>query len=305
MFCRIALLSAVCSLTILPRGSAEEKSTASPEVTILKDIPYREGASKRWRLDLAMKKDFSGKPRPGIVVIHGGGWVEGGKVSFSSRKYGVPGNIEDFAALGFVAVAINYRLSAEAPFPAALQDCKCAVRWLRSNAKKYHLDPEHIGAWGNSAGGHLAMLLGMIDKEAKLEGDGPYQNESSLVQAVVSDSGPIDLLYEHKQGTLRQVIEKFLGGAPEGRRIDLYKTASPCHQIGRNKPPLLLIYGGVDNQVHVETADQLVIALDRAGWKDVTYLRLEGVGHCPHSIARVSWLKPVVNEFFQRTLTSK
>src|SRR5205085_4220926 len=146
--------------------------------------------------DLAIPKASAGKPRPAIVVIHGGGWLEGDKSSFASRKYGVPGNIVDFAALGFVAVTINYRLSKEAPFPAALEDCKCAVRWLRAHARDYNLDPRHVGAYGNSAGGHLALLLGMVGPDAGLEGDGPYRDESSLVQAVVSDSGPVDLLYQ-------------------------------------------------------------------------------------------------------------
>src|SRR5439155_18507256 len=119
------------------------------------------------------------KPRPGIVVIHGGGWVEGDKSSFASRKAGVPGNIEDIADLGFVAVTINYRLAGEAPFPAALEDCKCAVRWLRAHAKDYNLDADRIGAYGNSAGGHLALLLGLTNKSDGLDGDGPYQGQSS------------------------------------------------------------------------------------------------------------------------------
>ena len=126
-----------------------------------------------------MKKDSGGETRPGIVVIHGGGWLEGDKSSFTSRTHGVPGNIEDFAALGFVAVAINYRLSGEAPYPAALEDCKCAVRWLRAHAGEYRLDPDRIGAYGNSAGGHLALLLGMTGREAGLEGDGPFRERSS------------------------------------------------------------------------------------------------------------------------------
>ena len=114
-----------------------------------------------------MQKDYTGKPRPAIVVIHGGGWLEGDKSSFSTPKNRPPGNIIDFAKLGFVAATINYRLSKEAPFPAALHDCKCAVRWLRANAEKYQIDRDSIGAWGNSAGGHLALMLGMVDKNGQ------------------------------------------------------------------------------------------------------------------------------------------
>jgi acetyl esterase/lipase len=304
MFIRIACLAIIFGVgaALVQPGVAGDKPATSDGIVVLRDIAYREGPSKQWRLDLAMKKAQGGKPRPGIVVIHGGGWLEGDRSSFASRKYGVPGNIEEFAELGFVAVTVNYRLSAEAPFPAALEDCKCAVRWLRAHARDYNLDPKHIGAFGNSAGGHLAMLLGMVGNDAGLEGDGPYREESSQVQAVMSDSGPIDLLYQYKDGTLKQVVSKFMGGPPEGERAALYKKASPAHHIGKDTPPLLLIYGGADTQVPVETADQFVVALGRAGVKDVTYHRLAYVDHCPYSLVRIASLRPIVNEFFLRTL---
>jgi acetyl esterase/lipase len=312
MLSRIGFLTVVCGLGCLtlgcrPAGTdqevAAEEPPAAEAVTVLRDLRYREGPSKHWRLDLAWKKDPRAKPRPGIVVIHGGGWLEGDKSSFASRAHGVPGNIEDFAALGFVAVTINYRLSGEAPFPAALEDCRCAVRWLRAHARDYNLDPEHIGAYGNSAGGHLALLLGLAGKDAGLdEKEVPYKEESSRVQAVVSDSGPIDLLYQYRHDRLKQVVGQLLGGPPEGERAAVYQKASPAHQITPDAPPMLLLYGGADDQVPVETADQFVAALGRAGLKDVSYYRLAYVDHCPHSLVRIPGLKPVVNDFFLRTL---
>ena len=196
-------------LVIGVAGQRREPVVAEPPahdgIRVIRDIAYREGASRQWKLDLATKNVVGGVPKPAIVVIHGGGWIEGDKSSFASRDAGVPGNIVDFAALGFVAVTINYRLAAEAPFPAALEDCKCAVRWLRAHAKVYDVDPHKIGAFGNSAGGHLAMLLGMIGPDGALEGDGPNQDQSSMVQAVVSDSGPIDLVEQYRQRIARGV----------------------------------------------------------------------------------------------------
>ena len=292
---RIVCLAMACWLAGAGRAAAAE-------ITVLRDLRYREGPSKQWRLDLAMKQAPGDKPRPAIVVIHGGGWLEGDKSSFASREAGVPGNIVDFGDRGFVAVTINYRLSGEAPFPAALEDCKCAVRWLRAHARDYNVDPRHVGAYGNSAGGHLALLLGMVGKDAGLEGDGPHQDHSSVVQAVVSDSGSLDLLYQHRHGALRHAVGQFLGGPPEGKRGALYKSASPAHQITPHTPPLLLVYGGADEQVPVETADQFVLALGRAGLKDVSYYRLAYVDHCPHSLVRVPGLQQVVDEFFLRTL---
>src|SRR4051794_33439075 len=155
----VVCLALACWLIGIVCGLSAHDPTVPGGISVLHDLRYREGPSKQWRLDLAMKNDRRGDPRPAIVVIHGGGWLEGDKSSFASRQDRVPGNIVDFAALGFVAVSINYRLSGEAPFPAALEDCKSAVRWLRAHARDYNLDPDHIGAYGNSAGGHLALLF--------------------------------------------------------------------------------------------------------------------------------------------------
>ena len=298
----LLFLCAVLGGPFLTAHLLADESADPPDITILHDLPYREGTSQAWRLDLAMKKEQATKPRAGIVVIHGGGWIEGDKSSFASKKHGVPGNIVEFAELGFVAVTINYRMSKEAPFPAALEDCKAAVRWLRAHAKEYNLDKDHIGAYGNSAGGHLALMLGMTDKTDKLEGNGPHQEESSLVQAAASDSGPVDLIFEHDSGALRGVVAQFLGGPPEGERLKLYRQASPLHRIRQETPPLLLIYGGADGQVPVETADAFVAALGKAKLDDVTYHRLAYVDHCPHSLIRVPAMKTAVNEFFLRTL---
>src|SRR4051794_20174400 len=161
----------VLALLLLPAAMISPLDVdAEDAIAILRDVPYRAGPVKAWRLDLAMKADLRGRPRPGIVVIHGGGWIEGDKSSFVFRDRRAPANIVEFARQGFVAVSINYRLAQEAPFPAALEDCKAAVRWLRAHAKEYNLDRGHIGAYGNSAGGHLAMLLAMVGKDAGLEG---------------------------------------------------------------------------------------------------------------------------------------
>ncbi len=284
---------------------AKDTDLVDPDYIVMeREIRYREGGSQSWRLDLAARKDVTSAPRPGIVIFHGGGWIEGDKSSFSTRKHGVPGNIVDWADLGYVAVTINYRLAGEATFPAALEDCKCAVRWLRAHAQRYHLDPNRIGAIGNSAGGHLALLLGMVGEDRGYEGDGPYQEESSQVQAVSSDSGPIDLVHQYEQGALRRAVEPFLGGPPEPDRAALYDLASPPHYISATAavPPMLLIYGVRDEQVPIATADSFVLALGQAGQADVSYHRLAHVGHCPHSLAREASLQPIVREFFARTL---
>ena len=235
-------------------------------------------------MDLALPKARGNRLRPAIIVIHGGGWREGDKSSFSTVKDRVPGNIIDFAEHGFVAATINYRLSLEAPYPAALEDCRAALRWLRQQAGEYQIDPDRIGAYGNSAGAHLALLLGLSDPDDK-EGIGV---PSSRVQAVVSDSGPLDLLLQHRNNQLRSVIETFLGGPPDDVRTPTYRLASPSNYLPKKIPPLLLIYGEADEQVDVITADLFVSRLSQSGHKDVSYFRLSGIGHCPHSIAQAS-----------------
>ncbi len=137
-----------------------------------------------------------------------------------------------------------------------------------------------------------------------------HAGQSSAVQSAVSDSGPIDLVAGHEQNQLRTVIEKFMGGPLDAARRATYERASPSSYVAaadaagsaRKIPPLLLIYGVVDGQVNVTTADAFVAALGRAGHQDLSYIRLAGVDHCPHSLARIPYLQPVVVEFFQRTL---
>ena len=129
-------------------------------------------------------------PFPAIVFIHGGGWYQG-------NRQGYRGAIEEAAKRGYVAITISYRLmqfdeskkettTATPIFPAQIHDAKAAVRWLRANAKKYHVDPDRIGVTGASAGGHLSLLVGLTDPTAKLEGDSGSPDQSSRVQAVVN-----------------------------------------------------------------------------------------------------------------------
>ena len=118
----------------------------SLEITVVHDLAYYPGTSKQCKLDLAYARGDS-TARPAILVIHGGGWIEGDKSSFASREHGVPGNIVDFAALGFVSATMNYRLAGEVPYPAALEDCQCAVRWLSTCPGISHRSRSHRRLW--------------------------------------------------------------------------------------------------------------------------------------------------------------
>jgi acetyl esterase/lipase len=262
-------------------------------IIVTKDLSYREG-NNAWTLDLAMPST-STLPTPAILMIHGGGWLGGDKGIFAAHCLG-------FAKLGYFCASINYRLSAEAPFPAAIEDSKCAMRWLRAHAAEYNVDPSLIGVLGNSAGGHLALMLGMAGKDAGLEGDGPYQDQSSMAHCVVSDSGPTTIDPRALPG-LHRAVMGFLKG-PEATLAERVRRGSPINYVTARTPPLLLIYGAADNQVAVGEVDDFVAATWRTGSLDVTYIRLGTVGHCPYHLQKVEFVRPIVAAFLQRTLAS-
>jgi acetyl esterase/lipase len=295
----------LCGIAFCSTALVADAEDAHPDkVVIRRNLSYREGDSPSWRLDLALPGTQTGGLRPAIVVIHGGGWLEGSRTSFSTVANRPPGNILDLAQRGFVAATIDYRLSGEATYPAALDDCRCAVRWLRAHSAEYGIDPERIGAWGNSAGGHLSLMLGLAAEPALSEG-APFREHSSRVQAVVSDSGPIDLVHQFHHQQVHTAIERFLGGPPDEGRLTAYRAASPSSYVKADVPPLLLIYGAADAQVGVETADRLVVDLAQAGHSDVSYLRLAATGHCPHSLLRLPSVDAAVHEFWLRTLMGR
>lgn len=143
-------------------------------------------------------------PAPVAVYVHGSGWTSGDK----ARGEGVR-DISELVARGYMVAAVNYRLAPRYKFPAQIEDVKCAIRFLRANAERYHLHPEKIGAWGGSAGGHLVALLGVTDATAGWD-VGEYLAQSSRVQAVVDMFGPTDLtvLFE---GANAHLLEQVFG----------------------------------------------------------------------------------------------
>jgi len=166
-------------------------------------------------------------------------------------------------------VSINYRLSGTAPFPAPLYDCKAAIRWLRANAEKYHLDAGHIGLFGASAGGHLEALLGTIAGVASLEGDvGGNLDYSSRVQAVCAFYPPTDLdklVTDQKlRHNPRTDVARFLGGALADK-LDRAALANPINYITKDSAPFFILHGEQDALVPVGQSRLLYQALKRAG----------------------------------------
>ena len=258
-----------------PRRKNSNKMPVPEGVTFIGDIAYREG-NKAWKLDLAMPDERTDKACPAIVFIHGGGWRNGDK---SSPAFANP-NLE-FAAEGYVCINVNYRLGE--PKANCIKDVKCAVRWLRAHAEEYNVDPERVGAYGNSAGAHLVTMLGICPASADLEGDGPWKEYSSMVQAVVASATP--------------TVPR-LGRGVEGD----VKKIQPMSYISADAPPFLLVHEESDRTVNVSNSDNFVKGLKEAGAKDVTYIRLtDGSGHGTFQ-RNIKTTGPAREAFFKRVL---
>lgn len=206
-------------------------------------VTYARYGSRTLEMDIYRPKGAWGE-LPALVCIHGGGWAKGNRASHEKVA-------QALAARGYVAATISYRLSGEAPFPAAIHDCKAAVRFLRANAKKYGIDTANIGAIGLSAGGHLTALLATSGGAKKLEGEGGNAKFSSAIQAAVPMGGQTDLQSQRTReismsADRGQIWRQFLGGAQEDKPAT-YRLASPLHHLDMNDPPFWFISGETDD----------------------------------------------------------
>lgn len=244
-----------------------QQPTEMPEDVIEeKDIEYGKGGDKALLLDL-YRPEKSDAPSPAMLFIHGGGWSGGARGDYKFYTAA-------FAEQGYVAATITYRLRQEAPFPAALQDAKCAVRWLRANAKKYNIDPDRIAVIGGSAGGHLSLMVAYSDDPA-FEGTGGNPGQSSRVQAVINFYGVTDLTIPVYQtaDTIVKFVGKSYAEAPEA-----YTAGSPLAHLTKDDPPTLTFHGTIDELVPVAQADALHAKLKDLGIPNY-YDRVEGWPH--------------------------
>ncbi len=210
-------------------------------------------------LDLWLPKEAESSHKktlyPVIVFIHGGAWESGDKTFMPFQA--------PFNSRGYAVACINYRLTRESPYPAQIVDCKIAISWLRSHAKVFGLDPDRIGVWGISSGGHLAALLGTTSDITNHEWESP-SNVSSGVQAVCDWAGPTDLLTIAQQsGTnymLSRAVKQFLGATPE-EKPEIAREASPVNYVHKGCPPFLIMHGERDTIIPIEQSKELASRL--------------------------------------------
>ena len=270
--CFAGLLAVFALIGTAGRCAAQQAvKLAVPDGVIFEpDIEYTNPDDQHVQLDLARPKHDDG-PFPAVLCIHGGGFRAG------SRK-GYDGLCLKLAQHGYVAATVSYRLAPKYQFPAAIHDVKAAVRWLRANAVKYHIDPEHIGVTGGSAGGHLAQFRGVTAGVKQFEGNGGHAQQSSRVSCVVNYYGPSDFTKSYgKSVDAAQVLPLFLGGDLQHAR-HRHIIASPLYWVTPNAAPTLCIHGTADKYVAHEQAVWLIDRL-KAADVEAQLLTLEGAGH--------------------------
>ncbi len=246
------------------------------EMEVRRDIAYVPEGHPRQRLDLYLPKNAR-RPLPLIVWIHGGAWMGGSKDSVRIAR--------PYLDRGYAVASIGYRLSSDAPFPAQIEDCKAAVRWLRAHADEYGLDPNRFAAWGSSAGGHLAALLGTAGDVAGWD-VGLHTNVSSRVQAVCDFFGPADLrripqyLASGMSGAFGRADspESRLLGGPVTANLVRAATASPAAYASPDDPPFFIAHGDQDPIVPHDQSMALFEALKHAG-VHVHFHTVLGGGH--------------------------
>jgi len=213
---------------------------ASGELTfsqVLRDVPYCHNGGVEQLMDVYFPWKPAG-PSPVILFVHGGGWVAGTKTGTPGMSYFL-----DLARRGYTTFSIDYRLAPADKFPANIIDVKCAVRHIRANAKDYNIDPNRIGAWGASAGGHLVALLGTSDASAGWD-VGQYTDQSSRVNVVVDMYGVSDFTTEYVVGNVRGLDRMAFGATSPTDPI--LAAASPINYITPDDPPFLLMHGDMD-----------------------------------------------------------
>lgn len=294
-------------LVLLLQGSFVANAA---EVRVEKDVDFLEGGRKE-KLDIYLPADTeatktSGKARPAVVWIHGGGWINGTKSEARAKEF-----CTTLAAAGYVAVSIDYRLGKGA-WPQNLYDCKNAVRFLRVKSAHYGIDPTRIAVAGGSAGGHLALMVGLTADRRELEPTSPYPDVSNSVSCVIDMYGITNFLSRQKTDAAgRPTGEQNLSSAlmvfgASDASAPVFELGSPVNHITPKSPPILILHGLADTTVDYQQSEELDRALARQGVPH-EFVLLKGVGH---TFTLEKWrnkplpqdLRPVVLEFLNKHL---
>jgi acetyl esterase/lipase len=261
-----------------------------------RDLVYVPEGHERQKLDLYLPEK-GGAPFPLIIWVHGGGWQSGSKENCLPLRAG-------FVNKGYALASINYRLSGHAVFPAQIEDVKAAIRWLRAHAREYSIDPDHIGLWGSSAGGHLVALAGTSGEEKSFE-VGPHLDISSRVQAVCDFYGPTDFIafvtspgYQ-RHADAHSAESKLIGGAVKDHPEKAAKL-NPITYVSPDDPSFLIVHGSKDPVVPIGQSSLLHAALQKEGVA-VDFHTIEDAGHGGPGFQKPE-IEAMVSKFFAKHL---
>ncbi|MGH2552298.1 MAG: pectinesterase family protein, partial [Chitinophagaceae bacterium] len=270
-----------------------------PYISSEKNISYCSKKERELKLDVFYPNEKSEKKKTAILFIHGGGWRSGNK----AMHYPL---LQELAALGYVCITPEYRLSTEALYPAAIHDIKSAIRWIRKNAAKYNIDVNRIVASGHSAGGELAAFMGATNGMKEFEGDGCFKDFSSKVNAVIDLDGTLAFIHpESGEGDDSKRISAATNwfGFSKTENPELWKQAAPLTHVGKHTPPTQFINSGVA-RMHAGREDFISILNQRKIYSETR--TLEG---SPHTFILFNqWFDTTVvymDQFLQKIFPAK
>ncbi len=238
------------------RVMADTPAPATP--AFIRNLPYVPKGHERQILDLFIPPNAAAEA-PLLVWIHGGAWTGGGKENCPAAE---------MVKKGWVVASLNYRFSQHAVFPAQLEDCKAALRFLRAHAAEYHIDKSRVVVWGSSAGGHLVALLGVTGQTKEFD-VGANLEQSSAVSCVIDWYGPTDFLHWGEGSTIKadnknDVVARLFGG-PVSEHLELARKGSPISWVSKDSAPILIMHGDKDPLVPLQQSESFAAALNKAG----------------------------------------
>lgn len=237
--------------------SAAGARAAEPSDQTIRDVVYASRQEGPLRADVY--RATGAGPFPGVLCVHGGAWAFGDKNQ-------VAGIARRLAEAGYTAVSIDYRLAPRHKFPAQIEDCRAALGWMRKHARPYKIDPDRLAAWGYSAGGHLAALLGTTGAGLK---------------AVVAGGAPCDF----RRAPLDSRRLAFWLGGTRRELPEVYRSASPASHVSRDDPPMFFYHGRRDGVVKIAHPREMTAALKRLGVAAELHV-IRAAGHIPAFLDR-------------------
>lgn len=268
------------------------------DIDLIRDIPFL-GAGRDERMDAYLPAARFQRPLPAVLLIHGGGWRIGDKAD--EREINIGNHL---AAAGFAVFSINYLLNegekdvaekmrhTKIAWPQNLHDCKSALRFLRKESNRFHIDPSRIAAMGGSAGGSFAMLLGCTAEIPEMNSGGVYTDQVASVSCIIDFYGPPDM-QNHRAAVF--------AAASEEQTNENARVASPVTWLHHQMPPILIAHGSADRLVPVEDSRALVRKLAELG-VDYWYVEIAGAPHTFHLEPEQMDLRPVVLAFLAKHL---